>query len=47
MLWRLQKDESDFKIHVQKISTTIENQNGITSLRNFKYSVLLRKRISH
>ena len=41
------KDESDFRDHVQKISMTIQNQNGITSLTNFKHSVMPRKRIHH
>ena len=30
------KDETDFRSHVQEISMTIQNQNGITSLLKFK-----------
>ena len=29
------KNESDLRNHVQKISMTIQNQNGITSLTKF------------
>ena len=41
--WRLGKDESDFRNHVQKNSMT--NQNGITSSK-FKHYVLPRKHIN-
>ena len=44
---RLRKGASDFKNYVQKVSMTILNENGITSLTKFKHSVLPRKRISH
>ena len=38
---------SDFRNHVQKIATTITNENGITSSTKFKHSVLPRKRTNH
>ena len=31
--------ESDFKNHIQKVSTTIKNQNGMTTLTKFKHCV--------
>ena len=47
LLWRVRKDESDFKNNVQKIYMTILNQNLITSLTKFKHSVLPSILISH
>ena len=44
---RLRKIESDFKNYVQKVSVTILNENGTTSLTKFKHSVLSRKLVSH